>query len=67
MIDALVMFGFVFAAFAIYFLPYILAQAKKHPQSDAILLVNFLFGWTVLGWGIALIWAAIRQQPVKDA
>jgi hypothetical protein len=41
----------------LYFIPSIAAKSNKHRNSDAILLVNFFFGWTVLGWLIALIWA----------
>jgi hypothetical protein len=41
----------------VYFIPSIAAKSNKHRSSDAILLVNFFFGWTALGWLIALIWA----------
>ncbi len=41
-------------AFAIYFLPSILA--KKGSPQWAIFFVNLFFGWTLLGWLVALIW-----------
>jgi len=51
------------AAFAVlivytYFFPAILASGRNHPQRYAIGILNFFFGWTFLGWVIALVWAA---------
>jgi hypothetical protein len=43
---------------AIYLLPSLIASAKKRKNSGAILLLNLLLGWTVIGWIVALIWAA---------
>ena len=45
------------AIIAIYFVPSIVARRSRHPQTTAIYVLNALFGWTVFGWGIALIWA----------
>jgi Superinfection immunity protein len=39
----------------LYFLPSIIAHNKR--DFAAIFLVNLLFGWTVIGWIIALVWA----------
>lgn len=41
----------------VYFLPGIVAQARKHKNKDAIAILNLLLGWTGLGWIIALVWA----------
>jgi hypothetical protein len=41
-----------------YFLPAIWASYRNHPHRDAIGILNFFFGWTVLGWFLALLWAA---------
>jgi hypothetical protein len=41
----------------IYFLPAFLAFKREHPARVAILVVNFFFGVTFLGWIICLIWA----------
>lgn len=53
------------AAIGLYFLPFALAKYRKHHQSDAILLVNLLLGWTVLGWIAALIWAATATDEKR--
>jgi hypothetical protein len=52
-------FGLVGLAVALilYLLPAILALVRSHPHRWAILVVNVCFGFSVLGWLIALIWA----------
>jgi uncharacterized membrane protein len=40
-----------------YLLPTILAALRRHPQLLVIFLVNFLLGWTVIGWIGALAWS----------
>ncbi|HEX8816015.1 MAG TPA: superinfection immunity protein [Terriglobales bacterium] len=52
-------FGFVF-----YFLPAILAFARNKRDSTAILVLNLLLGWTVIGWVIALVWSLRNDVPV---
>lgn len=39
-----------------YFLPSMIAFGRRHPQRMAILAVNLFFGWTLLGWFIAITW-----------
>jgi hypothetical protein len=48
---------FLTIAGAIYFAPWFVAGARKHPNSAAILTLNLLLGWTVIGWVAALVWA----------
>ena len=43
----------LFFVMVIYFLPFVIANARKH----AIFFVNLLFGWTIFGWLICFIWA----------
>lgn len=51
---------------ALYFLPAIIALANKNPQVQAIYILNLLFGWTVIGWGIALVWAFIVPTQKRN-
>lgn len=44
-------------AVAVYFLPLFIACFRKHPSALAISALNFLAGWTLVGWLAALIWA----------
>lgn len=41
---------------AAYFLPTLVAWQRKHNVSG-VLIVNFLVGWTMIGWIIALVMA----------
>lgn len=41
----------------LYFLPSIIAFRRQHPNRIIILILNFLFGITVLGWLLLLVWA----------
>ncbi len=51
-------FAFTVLLAITYFFPAILASDRGHPQRHAIGVLNFFFGWTFLGWVIALAWAA---------
>jgi len=55
-------------AFAVYFLPSIVALGRVHHNAGAITLLNALVGWTVVGWIIALVWAgsAVLKSHFKS-
>jgi hypothetical protein len=38
-----------------YFLPTIVAGLRKTHNFGGILFLNFLFGWSVVGWFVALV------------
>ena len=58
---ALMSIVFFVGGFVMYFVPGIWAAIKKKKNAGAIALVNFFFGWTVIGWIVALIWAATND------
>jgi hypothetical protein len=49
----------------IYFVPSIVAFRRGHPNRWPILIINFLFGGTGLGWLGSLVWAAgaVHKSP----
>ena len=53
-------FGF---GFVMYFLPSIIALARSKRDTLAIFMLNLFLGWSVIGWIIALIWAAKSDVP----
>jgi hypothetical protein len=53
-------FGFWFV---MYFLPSIIAVARSKRDTLAIFLLNFFLGWSVIGWVVALVWAAKHDAP----
>ena len=54
-------FGF---GFVMYFLPSIIAFARSKRDTAAIVLLNFFLGWTLIGWVVALVWAAKNDVPM---
>lgn len=51
----------------LYFLPTVIAVVFRH-ESDAvgIFLVNFLLGWTIVGWWVALIWVLASKGSSRE-
>ena len=50
-----------------YFAPALVANARKHHQQLAIGVLNFLTGWTVIGWIGALVWACTAVQKKVES
>jgi hypothetical protein len=46
---------FLLFAMLMYFLPSIIGHRKR--DFTGIFILNLLFGWTVIGWLVALVWA----------
>ncbi len=40
-----------------YFIPSIIALSRGHKDGPAIIAVNLLLGWSILGWFVSLIWS----------
>ena len=45
------------ALVCLYFVPFMVAAARDHDSYIAILLVNALTGWTIVGWIGCMVWA----------
>jgi hypothetical protein len=54
---------FILALMFFYFTPTQEAYDRNHDHAEAILVMNLLLGWTVLGWIAALIWAHTQRNP----
>jgi hypothetical protein len=56
--------------FAGYMLPWFVALGRSHPNVAPIFIVNLFFGWTFIGWVVALAWSASavsKPQPARSA
>jgi len=53
---------FLIFSILLYFLPALIGRHKA--DAMGIFIVNLLFGWTVIGWIIALIWACAAERYV---
>lgn len=50
----------------LYELPAIVAYRRDHRQFPAILLLNILLGWTILGWVAAFIWSCVAESVAEE-
>lgn len=46
----------------IYFIPTIIAFSAERRQRVAIAALNFVGGWTLIGWIAAFVWSLIRDK-----
>jgi hypothetical protein len=53
---------FLIFGIGLYFLPAIIAAVRHTHNAAGILLLNLFFGWTFVGWFVALI-MAFASQP----
>lgn len=56
---------FLLIALAIYFIPTWVGY--NHRNAGSIFVLNLFFGWTFIGWIVALIWAVSndsKPQPI---
>lgn len=53
----------------LYFLPAVNGYCRGHHNAGPILIINLFFGWTLLGWVIALAWScsALAATDATDA
>jgi Superinfection immunity protein len=47
-----------------YFLPTAAAINARNPAFHSVFILNLFFGWTLIGWIVALMWAVRRTRPV---
>lgn len=66
-IQTIIALAALFLVLYIYFLPTIMAIRRNSPYKAAAIIVNILFGVTLLGWIFALILASKHSQPVVVA
>lgn len=53
-------FLFVLLTLVFYFIPSVIANQRNAQHSGMIFLIHLVFGWTVLGWIAALVWAIVE-------
>ena len=63
-VAATFIFGLVMIAGAtcFYLIPTFLAASRRHRNYEAIMLLNLLGGWTVVGWLAAIVWEIGRAH-----
>ena len=56
----------VILSVAAYFLPFLIADHRKHKKLPVIFVVNLLLGWTLVGWVLAMVWAFNRAETTSS-
>lgn len=56
--------AFLILSTVLYFLPTIIAIARRKRNGGAIFTLNFLLGWTLIGWIVSLVWSVTYEAPV---
>jgi hypothetical protein len=45
----------------VYFLPTLVALARRNPDVQSVFLINVWLAWTIIGWITAMGWALDRK------
>lgn len=53
------------AVVLLYVLPALLAYINRRKHARAIMMLNLSFGWTLLGWALALLLASIPDSVAR--
>lgn len=53
----------LFIFILVYIAPWLIAGIRGHYSRHAILVLNIIFGWTIIGWIWALLWALNGNTP----
>jgi hypothetical protein len=53
-------------AWAMYFLPALLAFQSRHTKDNAIFWIDLLLGWTLFGWFVAFFWVMRGNDTASD-
>ncbi len=51
---------------ALYFLPSIVAVARKVTHQGSVIVINLFLGWTFIGWVVALAMACRTSRVLPD-
>jgi hypothetical protein len=51
----------------LYLLPTLIAFGREHPRRGEIAVVNIVVGWTLIGWIIVFLWAALGRTEAQPA
>jgi hypothetical protein len=60
--NGVVALGIIFLMLGLYALPTLVAFKKRKRNAGGICVVNMLLGWTLIGWVVALAWAACEDE-----
>jgi hypothetical protein len=60
--DMILLLATITTGTLIYFIPYMVASQRKKQNVVAIGMLNLFLGWSIVGWVVALVWAASKDS-----
>jgi hypothetical protein len=71
MVSSPIMGGVIYSSaflivLVLYFLPSIVAVARKVTHQGSVIVINLFLGWTFIGWVIALAMACRTRRVLRD-
>jgi hypothetical protein len=66
-IGAVLVFFLLIVGVGLYFVPTIVAVVRKVTNQGSITVINIFFGWTLIGWVMALAMACRTSNLVRDS
>lgn len=51
----------------LYLLPTLVAYGREHLRRHDVAIVNVLIGWTLIGWIVVFLWAALGRVEDQTA
>ena len=51
----------------LYLLPTLVAYGREHLRRQDVAIVNVLVGWTLIGWIVVFLWAALGRVEDQTA
>jgi len=55
-----------FVFLGLHFLPTFVALLRRNQHTLLIFILNILVAWTVIGWIVLLVWAAVGEERRED-
>lgn len=55
-------FLFIIIGLLLYFLPFIVAKLRDSDRSAQVFIINLFFGWSGIGWVVALVIAVGKNK-----
>ncbi|HYM73897.1 MAG TPA: superinfection immunity protein [Stellaceae bacterium] len=66
MFDSTTFMILIMLVLLLYLLPTLIAYGREHLHRQDVAIVNIVFGWTLIGWILVFLWAAlgrVEQEP----
>ena len=67
MLDSTTVVILLMVVLLLYLLPTLIAYGREHSRRQLVAIANILVGWTLIGWILVFLWAAlghVEEEPI---